>query len=186
MANKPHPTDVDRPYRLEDHPYGPPGLGDSEAKSWTGTETFTPQGTSASGKGASKFTPPTWNELRGLTPEELPIAAVFPEVLDLGPLSHRSFATLSGGERQRALLAQGLARGADLLLVDEPTTGLDTRNAAHICEAVAREVARGVCVVCVSHDPDVIARADRAVRLEEGRVVADDGAGQPHYPAAPS
>ena len=44
--------------------------GKREAKSWTGTETFTPQGTSASGKGASKFTPPTWNELRGLTPEE--------------------------------------------------------------------------------------------------------------------
>ena len=108
------------------------------------------------------------------------------EVLDLGPLARRSFATLSGGERQRTLLAQGLARGADLLLLDEPTTGLDNRNAAHICEAVAREVARGVCVVCVSHDPDVIARADRAVRLEEGRVVADDGAGQPHYPAAPS
>lgn len=44
--------------------------GKREAKSWTGSETFTPQGTSASGKGASKFTPPTWNELRGLTPEE--------------------------------------------------------------------------------------------------------------------
>jgi hypothetical protein len=35
MANKPQPTDLDRPYRLEDHAYGPPGLGDSEAKSWT-------------------------------------------------------------------------------------------------------------------------------------------------------
>ena len=44
--------------------------GKREAKSWTGTETFTPQGATASGKGASKFSPPTWNELRGLTPEE--------------------------------------------------------------------------------------------------------------------
>ena len=44
--------------------------GKREAKSWTGTETFAPSGTTATGKGASKFTPPTWNELRGLTPEE--------------------------------------------------------------------------------------------------------------------
>ena len=44
--------------------------GKREAKAWTGTETFTPQGATASGKGATRFTPPTWNELRGLTPEE--------------------------------------------------------------------------------------------------------------------
>jgi hypothetical protein len=44
--------------------------GKREAISWTGSETFTPPAGAASGKGASKFTPPTWNELRGLTPEE--------------------------------------------------------------------------------------------------------------------
>lgn len=44
--------------------------GKREATSWTGTDVFTPPSGSASGKGASKFTPPTWNELRGLTPEE--------------------------------------------------------------------------------------------------------------------
>jgi hypothetical protein len=44
--------------------------GKREAKSWTGTEVFTPQGTSASGRAANKFQAPTWNELRGLTPDE--------------------------------------------------------------------------------------------------------------------
>jgi hypothetical protein len=44
--------------------------GKREAKSWTGTEVFTPQGTSASGKAANRFQAPTWNELRGLTPDE--------------------------------------------------------------------------------------------------------------------
>ena len=44
--------------------------GKREAKSWTGTDVFTPQGTSASGKAANKFQAPTWNELRGLTPDE--------------------------------------------------------------------------------------------------------------------
>ena len=44
--------------------------GKREAKSWTGTDVFTPQGTTASGKAANKFQAPTWNELRGLTPDE--------------------------------------------------------------------------------------------------------------------
>jgi hypothetical protein len=44
--------------------------GKREAKAWTGTEVFTPQSSSASGRAASKFQPPTWNDLRGLTPEE--------------------------------------------------------------------------------------------------------------------
>jgi hypothetical protein len=44
--------------------------GKREAKSWTGTDVFTPQGTSASGRAANKFQAPTWNELRGLTPDE--------------------------------------------------------------------------------------------------------------------
>lgn len=44
--------------------------GKREAKPWTGSEVFTPSGANASGKAASRFTPPTWNDLRGLTPEE--------------------------------------------------------------------------------------------------------------------
>jgi hypothetical protein len=44
--------------------------GKREAKSWTGTDVFTPEGTSASGRSAMRFQAPTWNELRGLTPDE--------------------------------------------------------------------------------------------------------------------
>jgi hypothetical protein len=44
--------------------------GKREAKSWTGTDVFTPQGTSVSGKAGTRFQAPTWNELRGLTPDE--------------------------------------------------------------------------------------------------------------------
>jgi hypothetical protein len=44
--------------------------GKREAKSWTGTDVFTPQSTTASGKAANRFQAPTWNELRGLTPDE--------------------------------------------------------------------------------------------------------------------
>ena len=94
--------------------------------------------------------------------------------LDLTPLASQGFAALSGGQRQRALLAQGLARGADLLLLDEPTTGLDAASAARIRAIMRAEADHGIAVVAVSHDPAVLAEADRVVRLEDGRVVGDE------------
>ena len=95
------------------------------------------------------------------------------ESLALTPLQRRPFAQLSGGQRQRALLAQGLARGADLLMLDEPTAALDAESGERIRAAISSEVRRGAAVVCVTHDAEVIAGADRVIRLEEGRVVAD-------------
>lgn len=94
--------------------------------------------------------------------------------LGLIPLASQGFAALSGGQRQRALLAQGLARGADLLLLDEPTTGLDAASAARIRAIMRAEADRGIAVVAVSHDPAVLAEADRVVRLEDGRVIGDE------------
>jgi zinc/manganese transport system ATP-binding protein len=93
--------------------------------------------------------------------------------LDIAPLARRPFASLSGGQRQRALLAQGLARGADLLLLDEPSTGLDAHSSALIRGALADEIQRGTAVVCVSHDEALISGADHLVRLEGGRITPE-------------
>ncbi len=95
--------------------------------------------------------------------------------LRIADLARQPFGSLSGGQRQRALLAQGLARRADLLLLDEPTTGLDADSAERIRTVMRAAADRGAAVVCVSHDPAVIASADHLVRLEEGRVVAPAG-----------
>ncbi|WP_108248930.1 zinc ABC transporter ATP-binding protein AztA [Planctomonas deserti] len=92
--------------------------------------------------------------------------------LRITDLSRQPFGSLSGGQRQRTLLAQGLAGRADLLLLDEPTTGLDADSADRIRAVMRAEADRGAAVVCVSHDPAVIAAADHLVRLEEGRMVA--------------
>lgn len=86
-------------------------------------------------------------------------------------LSASPFSALSGGQQQRALLAQGLARGADLLLLDEPTTGLDAESGRRIRSVLREESERGVAVVCVSHDEALIADAHRIIRLEEGTIV---------------
>lgn len=95
------------------------------------------------------------------------------ERLDISALARHPFAVLSGGQQQRTLLAQGLARGADLLLLDEPTTGLDVASALRIRAVLREEVERGVAVVCVSHDPSVIGDAERRISLQEGRVCSD-------------
>lgn len=72
---------------------------------------------------------------------------------------------LSAGERRRAGLARALLRGAPLLVLDEPTAGLDAATEADVLRAVRAEAARGVAVLMVSHRPDTIAAADRVESL---------------------
>lgn len=95
------------------------------------------------------------------------------ERLDLIELARRPFAAQSGGQQQRALLAQGVVRRAEVLLLDEPTTGLDAGSRLRIRQIMREEVDRGAAVVCVSHDEEVIADADRVIRLAAGRVAED-------------
>lgn len=90
--------------------------------------------------------------------------------LDITGLASSPYASLSGGQQQRTLLAQGLARRADILLLDEPTTGLDAESSLRIRTVLRAEADRGVAVVCVSHDAALLADADRVVRVEAGRV----------------
>lgn len=91
--------------------------------------------------------------------------------LGLADLQRERFSALSGGQQQRTLLAQGLARCADVLLLDEPTTALDARSVARIIATLRAQADDGVTVVCVSHDDALIAAADRTVRLDAGRVL---------------
>ena len=91
--------------------------------------------------------------------------------LGLGLLAHRALSALSGGQRQRAFVAQGLAQRAGILLLDEPTVGLDDLARELIAAALDDEARRGTTVVHVTHDVDVMRRADRVIRLESGRVI---------------
>ncbi|WP_101848312.1 zinc ABC transporter ATP-binding protein AztA [Zhihengliuella sp. ISTPL4] len=83
-------------------------------------------------------------------------------------LARRPFAELSGGQQQRVLLAQGLAAGAAILLVDEPTTALDAESVQRIQAVLREEADRGAAVICVTHDASLIAEADDEVALLEG------------------
>ena len=80
--------------------------------------------------------------------------------------------TLSGGQRQRIAIARALVRDTPVLVLDEPTTGLDGQAKAALLGPL-RRLAAGRTTIVVSHDPDVLAWADRVVTLHDGRV-ADD------------
>lgn len=79
--------------------------------------------------------------------------------------------SLSGGQQQRVFLAQALARRADLLVLDEPASGLDASARALLDRAIAEERARGVCVVVTTHDIGDAMNADQVLLLAR-RVVA--------------
>lgn len=79
--------------------------------------------------------------------------------------------SLSGGQQQRVYLAHALARQADLLLLDEPTAGLDAHAQERYVTLMAEERARGAAVVIATHDVRDAARADHVLLLA-GRVVA--------------
>jgi putative ABC transport system ATP-binding protein len=83
---------------------------------------------------------------------------------------------LSGGEQQRVAIARALVIEPSVLLLDEPTGNLDSRNADEVLEILSGVHARGATIVMVTHSNEVAERASRIVRLADGLVVADEPA----------
>ena len=78
---------------------------------------------------------------------------------------------LSGGEQQRVAIARSLASGSKVILADEPTGNLDeesTQNIINRLEYLAHE--QGICVIIVTHDMEVAERADKVLRLVNGKL----------------
>lgn len=79
---------------------------------------------------------------------------------------------LSGGEQQRVTIARALANRPELILLDEPTGDLDTRNTVDIMDLLLEiNVAEEATLVMVTHNPDVECYADRIFYVEDGRIV---------------
>jgi ribose transport system ATP-binding protein len=86
----------------------------------------------------------------------------------------QSFATLSGGNQQKVILARWLRRKPKLVLLDEPTQGVDVNARSEIYGMIRRAVAVGTSVIVVTSDLEELARVvDRAVVLRDGRIVAE-------------
>ena len=127
-----------------------------------------------------------WRELgpwRRLRRSDRQLVADTAELLGLTPLLSAPLSAVSGGQRQRALIGQGLVARADVLLVDEPTAGVDAGTQAAVLHALALEAEHGVVVVHATHEPAAVAHADAVLALRAGRVDADpDPAGRRSLP----
>ncbi len=106
-------------------------------------------------------------------PAPLPLGRVL-ETAGLEALADRPFGKLSGGERQRLLFALALVGDPELLVLDEPTVGLDVESRRRLWEAIEGFVRRGRSVLLTTHYlEEADALADRVVVIHRGRVLAE-------------
>ncbi|REJ77732.1 MAG: ABC transporter ATP-binding protein [Acidobacteria bacterium] len=95
--------------------------------------------------------------------------------VDLLNRGHHYPSELSGGEQQRIAIARAFANNPKILLADEPTGNLDSRNGSHIFDLMTElHIEHSITLVLVTHDASLASRAERLIRLKDGRVVADD------------
>lgn len=88
---------------------------------------------------------------------------------------------LSGGQQQRVSIARALAGNPSVILADEPTGALDSRTGREVLEFLQKLHSEGNTIVLITHDNSIATKAQRIIRLQDGKVVYD---GDAHLPEA--
>ncbi|HEY4199534.1 MAG TPA: sugar ABC transporter ATP-binding protein [Devosiaceae bacterium] len=106
--------------------------------------------------------------------EEFDLARHFTERLDLRAASlSQDVGTLSGGNQQKVVIAKWLATSPRVIVLDEPTKGIDIGSKAAVHEFMGELVAQGLSVIMVSSElPEVLGMSDRVIVMREGRIAA--------------
>lgn len=81
---------------------------------------------------------------------------------------------LSGGQQQRVAIARSLVNDPLMILADEPTGNLDSKTGVEVLELIDKLNAQGKTIVMVTHDEGIAHRADRVIRMKDGRVDVDE------------
>jgi lipoprotein-releasing system ATP-binding protein len=99
------------------------------------------------------------------------------KMLGLEDKARRKPSQLSGGEQQRVSIARALGNRPEVLLADEPTGNLDSKNAENVFQIFQQLSTTGLTIVMVTHDVGLAQRTGRRVQLKDGRIVGDELAG---------
>ena len=96
------------------------------------------------------------------------------EKVGMGKRVHHTPTQLSGGEQQRVAIARALINSPPILLADEPTGNLDSRNSAEIMTLI-KQLNRedGITIIMVTHDPNIGAQSQRIISLRDGQLSED-------------
>jgi len=86
---------------------------------------------------------------------------------------------LSGGQQQRVSIARALAGNPSVILADEPTGALDSRTGREVLEFLQKLHAEGNTIVLITHDNSIAVKAERIIRLQDGKVVYDGPSNAP-------
>ncbi len=93
--------------------------------------------------------------------------------LDLSERANHRPDQLSGGQRQRVAIGRAIVMRPDLLLADEPTGNLDQHAGGEVIALLEKLNASGITLIIVTHDPDIGSRANRRIRMVDGRIESD-------------
>lgn len=93
--------------------------------------------------------------------------------LEIGDLTHKLPSQISGGEKQRVGIARAIAGNPKVLFADEPTASLDSKTSAQIIEVLQKVNERGQTIIMVTHEEHHAEKADRMIRLKEGKIDED-------------
>lgn len=105
--------------------------------------------------------------------ERLIRAEKYLKMVGLGNRLHHTSNQLSGGQQQRVAIARGLAMNPAILLADEPTGNIASKQAEEIMGIFQHLNGAGHTIVMITHEPDIAEHAKRVITIRDGRLVAD-------------
>ena len=107
--------------------------------------------------------------------EEFKLARAYTARLDLRASSlDQEVSNLSGGNQQKAVIAKWLATSPKVIILDEPTKGIDIGSKAAVHEFMAELAAEGLAVIMVSSElPEILGMSDRVIVMREGRIAGE-------------